>query len=323
MRFSAAIDLGGTNIGVGIVREDGVLVHHSSVPVKDTSSPESIISQIAEAVYLCAKEAEIKLSALEFVGIGVPGISDSKKGPVIFAPNISWRGVDLSFELERKLGLSVLLGNDADCAALGEYHFGCGKSYDTMLMLTLGTGVGGAIVTNGRLFKAFGPHGGEFGHIPLVHGGLTCGCGKRGCFEVYCSAPALKRQTREAATEHPESLIWEMCGGDLKKVGGRTAFDAAENGDKIGAAVVEEYISYLADGISGLINILRPDAVVIGGGVSNQGASLLEPLNDAVASLCYSHESVTPPPVIKAALGNKAGVIGAGMLGFWQDEGIL
>lgn len=319
MKLSAAIDLGGTNIGVGIVREDGVLLHNASVPVEDASSPEATISQMAKAVRLCAEEAEVEITSLEFVGIGVPGISNGEKGPVIFAPNISWRGIDLAHELEEQLGLSVLLGNDADCAALGEYHFGCGKSYDTMLMLTLGTGVGGAIVTKGKLFKAFGPHGGEFGHIPLVHGGLPCKCGKSGCFEMYCSAPALKRQTREAAAEHPESLIWEMCGGNLQKVGGRTAFDAAENGDETGAAVVEAYISYLADGISGLVNILRPDVVVIGGGVSNQGASLLEPLNEAVASLCYSHESVTPPPVIKAALGNKAGIVGAGMLGFWQD----
>lgn len=119
--------------------------------------------------------------------------------------------------------------------------------------------------------------------------------------------------------EHPESLIWEMCGGDLNNVGGRTAFDAADRGDITGAAVADQYISYLADGISGFVNVLRPSVVIIGGGVSNQGASLIDPLNEKVARLCYSHESVEPPRVIKAALGNKAGIIGAGMLGFWKE----
>lgn len=319
MRYSAAVDLGGTNIGVGIVAEDGTLFRSVSVPVEDSSSAAALISQIAAAIRLGAEEAEKELSSLAFIGVGVPGISSGEKGPVIFAPNIFWRNVDLASALEEETGLPVFLANDADCAALGEYNFGAGKSFASMLMLTLGTGVGGAIVAGGRLFNGFGEHSGEFGHVPLVHNGLHCGCGKNGCFEAYCSAPALKRQTRAAAKEHPESVIWEMCGGDLDKVGGRTAFDAADMGDITGAAVVEQYISYLADGISGFINVFRPEVVILGGGVSNQGASLIDPLNEKVARLCYSHESVEPPKVIKAALGNKAGIIGAGMLGFCDE----
>ena len=316
MKYSAAIDLGGTNIGVGIVGEDGTLISSSSVPVEDASCAEGLISQIAFAIRLGAQGADMKVSDLSFVGVGIPGICSGEKGPVLFAPNIFWRNIDLACILEEETGLPVFLANDADCAALGEYHFGAGKNFLSMLMLTLGTGVGGAIVSEGKLFKGFGPYSGEFGHVPLVHGGVRCGCGKEGCFEAYCSAPALKRQTREAAAAHPESLIWEMCGGDLGKVGGRTAFDAADMGDAVGASVVEQYISYLADGISGFINVFRPDVVILGGGVSNQGASLIDPLNEKVAGLCYSHESVELPKVIKASLGNKAGIIGAGMLGF-------
>lgn len=319
MRFSAAIDLGGTNIGAGIVGEDGSLVFNISVPVEDNSSPSALIGQIAEAVRLGAEGAGLCLSELSYIGVGIPGISSGREGNVIFAPNIFWRNVDISAELKELTGLPVLLGNDADCAALGEYNFGAGRDYESMLMLTLGTGVGGAIVAGGKLFKGFGEHAGEFGHVPLVHNGVHCGCGKNGCFEAYCSATALKRQTRAAAMEHPESLIWEMCGGDLNNVGGRTAFDAADRGDITGAAVADQYISYLADGISGFVNVLRPSVVIIGGGVSNQGASLIDPLNEKVARLCYSHESVEPPRVIKAALGNKAGIIGAGMLGFWKE----
>lgn len=316
MKYSAAIDLGGTNIGVGIVCEDGTLLHNVSVPVEDASTAAALISQLAAAVRLGAEGVGMELSSMEFVGVGVPGISSGTKGPVIFAPNIFWRNVDLAAALEEQLGLPVLLANDADCAALGEYSFGAGKNFGSMLMLTLGTGVGGAIVADGKLFKGFGEHAGEFGHVPLVHGGLHCGCGKNGCFEAYCSATALKRQTRAAAEQHPESLIWEMTGNDLSKIGGRTAFDAAERGDITGAMVVDRYISYLADGISGFVNVFRPEVVILGGGVSNQGASLIDPLNEKVARLCYSHESIEPPKVIKAALGNKAGIIGAGMLGF-------
>ncbi|MBR2640262.1 MAG: ROK family protein, partial [Oscillospiraceae bacterium] len=177
-------------------------------------------------------------------------------------------------------------------------------------------GIGGGAVVDGKLFPGFSGFGGEYGHIPLVHNGVKCGCGKRGCFETYGSANALKRETREAAEQHPESLIWEMCEGNLDNIGGRTAFDAADQGDETGKAVVEQYISYLADGISGIINVFRPEVVVLGGGVSNQGASLLDPLNEKVRELCLAPETIEPPKVVKATLGNSAGIIGAGLLGF-------
>ena len=167
MKYSAAIDLGGTNIGVGIVGEDGTLISSSSVPVEDASCAEGLISQIAFAIRLGAQGADMKVSDLSFVGVGIPGICSGEKGPVLFAPNIFWRNIDLACILEEETGLPVFLANDADCAALGEYHFGAGKNFLSMLMLTLGTGVGGAIVSEGKLFKGFGPYSGEFGHVPL------------------------------------------------------------------------------------------------------------------------------------------------------------
>jgi len=316
MKYSVAIDLGGTNIGAGIVSEAGELVHKTSVPVENREDINALLLEVAAAAKVAAAEAEMKLSDMAFLGVGVPGVCQSEKGPVIFAPNIHWKAIDAAAVLEKELNLPVILGNDADCAAIGEYRYGIGKKYNTMLMLTLGTGVGGAVIYDGKLFNGFGPFGGEFGHIPLVHGGVQCGCGKKGCFEAYASAVALKRQTREAAEKHPESLIWDMCKGDLSNIGGRTAFDAADMGDETGAAVVEQYISYLADGISGLINVFRPKAVILGGGVSNQGASLIDPLNVKVKQMCYASNGIEPPEVIKASLGNSAGIIGAGVLGF-------
>ena len=155
MKYSAAIDLGGTNIGVGIVGEDGTLISSSSVPVEDASCAEGLISQIAFAIRLGAQGADMKVSDLSFVGVGIPGICSGEKGPVLFAPNIFWRNIDLACILEEETGLPVFLANDADCAALGEYHFGAGKNFLSMLMLTLGTGVGGAIVSEGKLFKGF------------------------------------------------------------------------------------------------------------------------------------------------------------------------
>ena len=316
MKYSAAIDLGGTNIGIGIVSEAGELVYKTSVPVEDNQNPAALLAQMAEGTKQCIADSGRELSDIELVGIGVPGLIKGPKGPVILAANINWHNVDAVSFLEEKIGLPVILGNDADCAAMGEYHAGAGKQFESLIMITLGTGIGGGAVFNGKLFPGFNGFGGEYGHIPLVHGGVKCGCGKHGCFEVYGSANALKRETREMAEQHPESLIWEMCEGNLDNIGGRTAFDAADRGDETGAAIVEQYISYLADGISGIVNIFRPEVVILGGGVSNQGASLLDPLNEKVAKLCVANETIEAPKVIKASLGNSAGIIGAGLLGF-------
>ncbi|MBR3610463.1 MAG: ROK family protein [Oscillospiraceae bacterium] len=316
MKFSAAIDLGGTNIGIGIVSEEGELVFKTSVPVEDNKNPEALLTQMAEGTKQCIADSGREISDIEFVGIGIPGLIKGPKGPVILAANINWHNVDAVGFLEEKIGLPVILGNDADCAAMGEYHAGAGKQYQSLIMITLGTGIGGGAVIDGKLFPGCNGFGGEYGHVPLVHNGVQCGCGKKGCFEVYGSANALKRETREMAEEHPESLIWEMCEGNLDNIGGRTAFDAAEQGDETGKAIVEQYINYLADGISGIINVFRPEVIILGGGVSNQGASLLDPLNEKVAKLCVASDTIEAPKVLKASLGNSAGIIGAGLLGF-------
>ena len=316
MKYSAAIDLGGTNIGIGIVSEEGELVFKTSVPVEDNKNPEALLAQMAEGTKKCIEECGIEKENIVFVGIGVPGLIKGPKGPVILAANINWHNVDAVSFLEEKIGLPVYLGNDADCAAMGEYHSGSGKQYQSLIMITLGTGIGGGAVYNGKLFPGFNGFGGEYGHIPLVHNGVQCACGKKGCFEVYGSANALKRETREAAEKHPESVIWKMCEGNLDNIGGRTAFDAADRGDETGKAIVEQYIDYLADGLSGIVNVFRPEVIVLGGGVSNQGPSLFEPLNEKFAKLCVANDTIEPPKVVKATLGNSAGIIGAGLLGF-------
>jgi glucokinase len=316
MKYSAAIDLGGTNIGIGIVSEEGELVFKTSVPVEDNKNHVALLTQMAEGTKQCIEECGIAKEDIVFVGIGIPGLIKGPKGPVILAANINWHNVDAVSFLEEKIGLPVFLGNDADCAAMGEYYAGSGKQYKSLIMITLGTGIGGGAVSDGKLFPGFNGFGGEYGHIPLVHKGVQCACGKKGCFEVYGSANALKRETREAAEANPESLIWELCEGDLDNIGGRTAFDAAEQGDETAKAVVEQYIDYLADGISGIVNMYRPEVIILGGGVSNQGASLLDPLNEKVAKLCVASETIEAPKVVKASLGNSAGIIGAGLLGF-------
>ena len=316
MKYSAAIDLGGTNIGIGIVSEEGELVFKTSVPVEDNKNHVALLTQMAEGTKQCIEECGIAKEDIVFVGIGVPGLIKGPKGPVILAANINWHNVDAVSFLEEKIGLPVFLGNDADCAAMGEYYAGSGKQYKSLIMITLGTGIGGGAVADGKLFPGFNGFGGEYGHIPLVHNGVQCACGKKGCFEVYGSANALKRETREAAEANPESLIWELCEGNLDNIGGRTAFDAAEQGDETAKAVVEQYIDYLADGISGIVNMYRPEVIILGGGVSNQGASLLDPLNEKVAKLCVASDTIEAPKVVKASLGNSAGIIGAGLLGF-------
>ena len=182
-------------------------------------------------------------------------------------------------------------------------------------MITLGTGVGGGIIMGKEIFNGCDGMGAEIGHTKLVCNGIRCTCGQYGCFESYASATALIRQTKDAIRTHPDSLLIKECGGDLDKADARTAFDAMRKGDATAAQVVDQYISYLAAGLSTLITIFRPQVIIVGGGISNEGDTLLRPLNEKVFTSTFAAEEIGVPPVVAAKLGNDAGIIGAAMLG--------
>ena len=312
--YYLGIDLGGTNIAAGVVREDGTLLAKHSLPTLVERPAEEIVADLARAARLCLEGTGLTMGDISALGVGVPGAVNDATGMVVRTTNLSWYQLPLAAMLQDLTGLPVHLGNDADCAALGEVCAGSASNFNSAVMITIGTGVGGGLVRDKRVFAGWTGVGTEPGHIPLVFGGEKCGCGNRGCFEAYASATALVRQTRQAMEVNPESLLWQLC-PSVESVTAKTPFDAAAMGDQTARTVLERYIHYLAQGIGGIVNLFRPEAVIIGGGVSAQGENLLVPLRKALKQYCYASEYIPIPQVFTASLGNDAGIIGAALLG--------
>lgn len=314
MNYYLGIDLGGTNIAAGVVDDACKIVGHASIATGRGRSVEAILADILRAADLAVQHAGLHMRDISSAGIGAPSSIDPKTRRIVFANNLGWRDVDLVGPLERHMSKPVQIGNDADCAALAESVAGPAKNYSNILMLTIGTGVGGSLIINKKIFSGGNGYGCEPGHTLFIHGGALCTCGRHGCLEAYISATALIHQTVQALWSCPESLIGELCGQDWQKIDGHTAFDAAKAEDPTGIRVVETYIDYLAEGISGLVSLLRPEAVIIGGGICNEGEYLLAPVRQKVRRSIYGAGQVPPPAILKAVLGNDAGVIGAALL---------
>ena len=297
------IDVGGTNLKAGLVDEAGNIVKVERVPL-DFQGPERFAEILAE---LSKRDIQEKV---RWVGVGLPGAVDG--GDVLFTTNIPMENVPLERLFRKHLDLPLLLGNDADCAAVGEFFGGAGKGTRDFAVVTLGTGVGAGIIVDGKLRGGLASS--EAGHMVIIQDGEPCNCGRRGCWERYASATGLIQQTKRAMEAHPESLLHEIAAES--GVEGRTAFQAAEAGDEAALEVCRNYVNYLAGGLTSLINILRPEAVAIGGGVAAAPERLLlEPLREAVAKESFSRHGGRITKVLRAERGNDAGIIGAAMLG--------
>lgn len=314
MRHYIGIDLGGTNIAAGVVSEVGTLLNKCSIPTGAKRPKEEIVADMARAATLCLEGTGLSLSDITALGVGVPGAVDDAAGMVLRTTNLDWYQLPLAKLLGEMTGLPVRLGNDADCAALGEVMAGSASDFDSAVMITIGTGVGGGLICNKKVFAGWTGGGTEPGHIPMVFGGEPCGCGNKGCFESYASATALIRQTREAMQKDPGSKLWSVT-DSLEAVNAKTPFDAAELGDETAQAVLDQFEEYLACGIGGIVNLVRPQVIIIGGGVSAQDEVLLAPLREKLKKYCYASEFIPMPRVVKASLGNDAGIIGAALLG--------
>ena len=315
--YYLGIDLGGTNIAAAAVNEEGVILGRSSIPTpRDGAAPALVAGAVAQAVVQAVDHAGLELSKAASVGIGSPGTIDPVAGVVRFWSNLNFQDVPLSDLVRRNLpvDLPIYLENDANAAALGEYASGAGKGSVSMVAITLGTGIGGGAVFNGKLYTGFNYAGMEVGHFVIEKGGRTCTCGRKGCFETYCSATALIRRTREMMEQAPDSLLWKLAEGDLSKVNGRVPFDAAQQGDATAQAVVDEFIEYLGNGVASLVNVLQPEVFCIGGGLSNQGENLLGPVRQILNREDYARNSVNRTRLVRAELGNDAGIIGAALL---------
>ncbi len=320
MKYYIGIDLGGTNIVAGVVDEQFHLLAKASDKTRVGRPYQEIAKTMAQTARDAAKAAGIAMDQVESVGIGSPGIIDSEKKEVLYASNLYFENVPIGRLVEEELNLPVFIANDADAAAYGEFMAGAGRAQNghhisNMLAITLGTGVGSGIIINSKIYNGFGFAGGEFGHTVIRLGGRQCTCGRKGCIDIYCSATGLIMTTKEHMEKHPESLMWQLCGGDLDKVEGRTCFDAAAQGDQAGKDAVDEYTSQLAEVIVNAVNILQPEIICIGGGVSKQGENLLRPIREHMDRYCFDRYAKHRTQVRIAELGNDAGVIGAALIG--------
>lgn len=313
-QYRIGVDLGGTNIKVGIVDEKNRIIGKKSAKTLADRPWQAVAKDIAQLVTDLLADLGIDLSECEKMGIGSPGMIDHANGVVVFAGNFNWDDVPLVAELRRYIDLPITLANDANCAALGETVAGAGKGARHVVLITLGTGVGGGVVVDGVLQHGGAAGGMELGHTLLMMDGEECTCGRRGCFEAYASASALARQARRAAKNDSKTMMRELCRGDLNSMNGAIPFKASQKGDKTAQRVVDDYIRYLGEGIINCINVWRPDKVLLGGGISNEGAPLIDPLNEYVRPRCFAGERGFVPHVEVAALKNDAGIIGAAAL---------
>lgn len=309
------IDLGGMSAKAAVLN-GGVLEGKASVATSQNDSPQVTAQKLASLAREAAEKAGVGYEDIDAIGIGSPGAIDSKTGTVVSWTNFHWTDVALSELVSDFSGKLVFVLNDANAAALGEAKFGAGKRFHDSVLVTLGTGVGGGIMIGGKLFEGFKSAGAEIGHTVIRQGGELCTCGRRGCFERYASASALIRATKRAMEENRESALWKFA-PTLEEVNGRTAFLARAVGDETAKAVVSDYIAALGEGIVNFINILRPQAIILGGGVSHEGENLLAPLREYIRPLIYAFD-YAPVELLCAELGNDAGLYGAAI--FAQDR---
>jgi len=313
-KYYLGIDLGGTGIKAGVLDEKFNILAKHSVPTQADRSPDEIIADMATTGREVLKMAGLSEGDISFIGIGIPGAVNDKSNKVILAPNLGWRNLDFIPIFKKYWDIPVYLGNDADVAALAEVYAGAAREYDNIVLLTLGTGVGGGIVFDKKIFTGRGL-GCELGHIIIVVDGEQCACGAKGCLEAYTSVTGLYREALRIMEKYPDSLLHEMCGGDKTKVNGKIVFDAVKQGDPAAKIIVDDYVNCLGAGIATFCNALRPEAIILGGGVCEAGEPLFGPLDKIVDSLIFSTGDEPNPPILKAELGNDAGIIGAALLG--------
>ena len=315
--YNIGVDLGGTNIAIGIVDENYKIVLKDKVPTRTERPTSEIIDDMANLCVSLVERLNITFDDIGYAGIAAPGSIDPVNGVVRYANNINMSDYPIAEELKKRIPLKkVYVENDANAAALAEAKAGAGKGLNDVIMITLGTGVGGGIVIGGKLYSGFNYAGAELGHTVIEANGRACTCGRKGCFEAYSSATGLINMTKEKLAETKDTVMWEMGGGDINNTSGRTAFDASRKGDKAGQEVVDMYISYLACGLANMINIFQPEVLCIGGGVCGEGDYLLNPLKELIKANTYGYERQERNTELKIAeLGNDAGIIGAASLG--------
>lgn len=314
--FRVGVDLGGTNISVGVIDDNLKIIGRGRLKTNLPRSSDEIFADIVKCVKTAVKKANITMDDVYIIGVGTPGAVNIETGVVEFSSNLKFYDAPIKAEIEKALKKPVYVTNDANCAALAEKILGTGKGTSDFIAITLGTGIGGGIIINNKLLTGVNGAAGEIGHMVIRYNGVECGCGRKGCFEKYASATALKQQTLEALFKDKDktSLMWKLIKDDLTKVNAKIPFDAMKKGDKLGTQLVNRYINYLSCGITNLINLYQPEVLCIGGGMSNEGNAILKPVIRRVERDRYSIHSSKQTKICIAELKNDAGVIGAALL---------
>lgn len=318
--YYIGIDLGGTNIAAGIVDEKLNIKDKLSVPTNAQRSADEIAGDMAGLCLDLISKANLTRDDIAYIGVATPGTANRDSGIIEYANNLPFRSYPISAKLSELTGIKkVLIENDANAAAKAEAVAGVAAGAKYSVMITLGTGVGGGIVINNEVYSGFNFAGAELGHIVIEKDGRQCSCGRRGCWEAYSSATGLINMTKDKILDcrasGRETAMEKMIGSNLDRVSGKTAFAAMREGDEAAREVVDEYISYLSCGLVNIINIFQPNVLSIGGGISNEGDNLLNPLLEKVWKETYTREGTPRTKIMIAKMKNDAGIVGAASLG--------
>ena len=317
--YDIGIDVGGTGIAAGLVDSCNRIVAQKTIPTDRSLTARGMSETLVALTDELLSEAKVSKGRIKSVGVGVPGPANRKTGRIEYANNLPYCQGNIRQLLQAQTSKKVYFENDANAAAWGEYLC-LERRPESFVMVTLGTGVGGGIIQNGRILRGINYAAAELGHMTIRYDGIPCNCGRKGCFEAYASAEALAAQAREMMEKKKKSLMWELCGGDLTQVNGRLVFDAVRRGDKAASKVVEDYAGYLSEGLANIINILQPEVLCIGGGISKSADLLIPMLQVLVRDKVYSRESTVNTRLVAAKPDSEAGIIGAAKLRLSKDE---
>ncbi len=310
------IDLGGTNISAALVDENFNIISKKRYKTMIPTTKEVLCDKMANLTFEILNEYEGIIDKIPFIGIGCPGNVNPKNGEVRFLPNLFIENWKIKSMMEERLKKRVYIENDANLAAYGEYIAGAAIGTRSAITITIGTGIGGGIILDGKIYSGFNHWGAEIGHMVIMHNGHKCNCGRRGCYEAYASATALAVATKEALkNDDRSSIMWEIIEGDINNVSPKTAFIGMKMNDSLATQVVNKYIEYLSVGIINIINIFQPEIICIGGGISNEGEYLINLIEDYIKNNSCMQVPENQTKICIAKLGNNAGIIGAACFG--------
>ena len=316
--IAIGIDIGGTSFKGAAITSNGEVKDVFRFDVDKSKTQEELIHQLVDELNKYLDDHGYNKDNILGVGVGIPGTIDVNNGEVIYSNNLRWKNLPIKKLIEDGTGLEVRIINDANAATLGEAMFGAGKKYKNIVLLTLGTGVGSGIIINGEIYEGTNGFGCELGHMVIKYDGEECTCGRKGCLEAYASATALARDTRRMIKLHPESKMNEIA-KQRGKIGAHVAFIAAKQGDKYAQELIDNYVMYLGEGILDICNIFRPEAIVLSGGIANEGEYLTSRLIKYCSERDYGFHGSPKVEIMTSLLGYDSGKIGAASLFFKKD----